>query len=73
MVIFAPPLETNGIVIQYRVLVLEEMTSNQFTVDTKVISVTIKSLSAYTSYHIKVCIKFFTWWKYSYHNVQYHM
>lgn len=60
MVIFAPPLETNGIVIQYRVSVIEEMTSNQLTVDTDVTSVTIKSLSPYTSYHIKVCIKIFS-------------
>ncbi|XP_061184941.1 receptor-type tyrosine-protein phosphatase F-like [Saccostrea echinata] len=53
-VIFTPPLERNGIITKYKVTVEEIGTSTLITRDSDVTSVTIKNLTAYTSYNIKV-------------------
>lgn len=54
VVAFAPPIDANELITKYRLSVEEEMTSYQIETDTDVTSATIKDLSAYISYHIKV-------------------
>lgn len=54
VVAFAPPIDANELITKYRLSVEEEMTSYQIETDTDVTSATIKDLSAYISYHIKL-------------------